>query len=61
MTNLDVAMDETVDYVFGEFEDFIETTREHHSFPDSYMLAMRAQIRMEIVRILIRNGILKTS
>jgi len=34
MTNLDVAMDETVDYVFGEFEDFIETTREHHSFHD---------------------------
>jgi hypothetical protein len=59
MTELDRALDEIADFIFDEFDDYICVTRNEYSIPDEYLRAMRAQIRMEIARILYRHGVLK--
>jgi len=59
MTELDKAMDEIVDYIFDEFDDYICVTRNEYNVTNKQLLAMKAQIRMEIARILSRHGVLK--
>ena len=55
MTDLDRALDKIVDHIFGEIDSYFDLFK----IETNELLAMRAQIRMEIARILKRHEVLK--